>query len=248
MLEEVPRLPEIPKEQYREERRRLGLRLGELQREARERNLPVLIYFEGWDAAGKGTLIGNLIDSLDPRGYTFHTVHEPTDEERRRPRLWREWMRTPARGQIALYDRGPFHQIAEERISKDLSRDAWARHLDDLVDFERLLVADGAVLLKFFLHISRKEQKKRLARLEADEDTSWRVAKDDWRRHRRYDKYLELYARMLVRTEHPDAPWRVLDATEAPAATLAMYGAIVAALEAALGEGKGVPAPPPALP
>jgi polyphosphate:AMP phosphotransferase len=244
MLEEVPRLPEVAKAHYKEERRRLDLGLARLQREARAHNIPVLLFFEGWDAAGKGTLIGKLIDSLDPRGYTFHAHHEASDEESRRPRLWREWMRTPPRGHIAIYDRGPFHHIAEKRMEKAVSRDAWALGLDDLVDFERLLVADGAVVIKFFLHISRKEQKKRLTRLAHDEDTAWRVTKADWRRHRRYDKYHELYARMLVRTEHPDAPWLVLDATDDDAATLAMYAAVHSALEKAIKRRQGAPGGP----
>ncbi|MFH1811430.1 MAG: phosphate--AMP phosphotransferase [Pseudomonadota bacterium] len=210
MLENVDLGVKLTKADYKKAMAKLELELGELQRTAREVGLPVLVVFEGWEAAGKGTLINKLIHAMDPRGYTVQLVGPPTEDERLRPYLWRFWNRTPEGGRITLFDRSWYRRVLIERVDRMVSRTQWARAYQDINAFERQLTDGGAVLVKFLLHIDKDEQRKRLKKLDEDKATSWRVTKDDWRHHKLYERHLAAFEEMLERTDTALAPWSVI--------------------------------------
>ena len=115
----------LDKSAYKKRHAELALKLGELQRQAKDLHVPVIIAFEGWDAAGKGTLINKLILALDPRGFNVHPTNAPTEEERLRPFLWRFWSKIPARGRIAVFDRSWYGRVLVDRVDKLVPKNIW---------------------------------------------------------------------------------------------------------------------------
>lgn len=209
----------------------LMLKAGELQRRARELGIPVLVVFEGWDAAGKGTLINKLILSLDPRGFNVHPINPPTEDERLRPFLWRFWCKTPARGRIGIFDRSWYGRVLVERVDELVKKPVWRQAFEEICSFEQQLIDDGAVIMKFMLHISKKEQKKRFKKLLKNPATQWKVTKEDWRHHRQYGEYLEAYDELLAKTHTRAAPWTVVEAGDERFATVKLFETFIKALE-----------------
>ncbi len=234
----------LDKSSYKKQHDELALQLGELQRQARTLRVPVVIVFEGWDAAGKGTLINKLILSLDPRGFTVHPTNPPTEEERLRPFLWRFWTKTPPRGRIAVFDRSWYGRVLVERVDKAVPRKDWRNAYEEINSFERQLTDDGHVLIKFFLHISKKEQKKRFKKLLANPATGWKVTKEDWRHHKQYSKYAKAVEEMIAQTSRPAAPWTVIEAHDERYATIRMMRIAAEAIERRLAKADAAkPAP-----
>jgi AMP-polyphosphate phosphotransferase len=217
-----------------DEKTRLERRLGALQREARAAGVPVVVVFEGWSASGKGTCINALLRSLDPRGFAVWSIDAPNEEERLRPYLWRFWTKLPARGMIAVFDRSWYRRVLEERVEKVVEADRWQPAYEDIARFERQLTDDGVVLVKFWLHIDKKEQRRRLKRTGKRAAEAWRVTPDDWRQHKHYEQYLEAVEEMRARTTTAAAPWVLVDAKKRKAARLQVFQTLVTALEQAL--------------
>lgn len=231
MLETLDLTEKLEKSDYKERMNELEPRIGELQRTAREMDIPVIVIFEGWDAAGKGTLINRLLLSLDPRGFTVHPISAPNQEESLRPFLWRFWTRTPARGRIAIFDRSWYGRVLVERVDKIVKKRVWQEAYEDICAFERQLAADGAVIVKFFLHIEADEQKRRFKKLEKNKATAWKVTKEDWKHHKEYDKHLEAVEEMLARTDRAYAPWTVVEAHDRRFATVKVFQCVIRAIE-----------------
>lgn len=231
MLEQIDLSRKLSKDRYKPEMETLERRIGELQREARSLGIPVAIVFEGWDAAGKGTMINRLLLALDPRGFKVHPTNPPNEEERLRPFLWRFWIRTPARGRIAIFDRSWYGRPLVERVDKLVKKKVWQRSYGEINDFERQLAEDGAAIVKFFLHISKATQKKRFKKLLADPATSWKVTKEDWRHHKQYAKYLLAADEMLEQTCQPHAPWTIVEAHDHRYATVKVFKTVIRAIQ-----------------
>jgi AMP-polyphosphate phosphotransferase len=234
MLENVVLDQKVDKQEYESKIEVLERRLGELQREIRAQGIPVAVVFEGWDAAGKGTLINRLMQALDPRGFKVHPVNAPTEEERLRPFLWRFWSRTPEKGRLAIFDRSWYGRVLTERVDKLIPKREWTQAYEQIRSFERQMTDDGAVLIKLFLHISKKEQKKRFRRLEATPALSWKVTRQDWRHHRQYEKYREAAEQALAQTDTAYAPWTIVESHDRRFATLKTFANVVRALELAV--------------
>jgi polyphosphate:AMP phosphotransferase len=231
MLETLDLDRRIDRASYRPRREELEIRLGELQRRAQALGVPVLVVFQGWGAAGKGTQINELILPLDPRGFTVHTTKAPDEEEALRPFLWRFWRRIPARGRIAIFDRSWYGRVLGDRFTGDLAGRDVARTFADIRNFERQLADGGTVIVKVLLHISRKEQKRRLKKLRASEATAWRVTRYDRRQNKHYHRYLRLLEEMLAETDTDHAPWTVVEATQRRFAALKIGETVAVALE-----------------
>ena len=189
-------------------------RLGECQRAARAAGVPVAIVFEGWDAAGKGTLINRLTQALDPRGFKVHPICAPNETERLHPWMWRFWTALPGAGNIAIFDRSWYGRVLVERLEGLAPEAAWKQAYEDIRQFERQLTDAGTVIIKFWLHISKREQKRRFDRIQKNPATAWKVGKGEWDRHRKYDQWLEAVEEMLERTSTGYAPWTVVEATQ----------------------------------
>ena len=232
----------LTKEVYRERLKLLGPRLTLLQRACWEAGVPVLVVFEGWDASGKGTTINLLARQMDPRGFRIHPIKGANELEKQMPWLWRFWLRLPNDGEIALFDRSWYGRVLVERVEELIPEAVWQQAYQDIVDFEHTLADDGAVLIKFFLHISKKEQKRRFERLEKDPLQQWRVQKEDWVHHRKYEAYLAAIEEMLARTESEWGSWVIVEATDRYWARIKVLETINRRLEEALQvRGKALP-------
>ena len=219
---------------YAGEERALQRRLAELHRASAKAELPVMVAFEGWDAAGKGSMIHTLTARLDPRGFRVHPVGPPRPFEEARPWLWRYWQTIPSRGAWAFFDRSWYGRVLVARMDRLVSEEQWTRAYDEILQFERTLAADGYLLLKFFLHIGKDEQRRRLEALMADPVMAWRVGPEDWQNHRRYAVWERVYDEALARTHTPEAPWTVVPATCPFHTRRTVYRTLIDALEARL--------------
>lgn len=231
MLEQIDLSKKLDKAGYKAAMSELEPRMGELQREARALRIPVVIVFEGWDAAGKGTLINRLLLSLDPRGFRVYPTNPPNEEERLRPFLWRFWVNTPEEGTLAIFDRSWYGKVLVERVEKLAGKKEWSRAYDEITSFERQLVDGGSVIIKLFLHISRREQRKRFDKLLGNPSTAWKVTPQDWRSHRQYEAHREAMEEALARTDTGFAPWTVVEAHDRRHATVKVFETAIGALE-----------------
>ena len=214
MLETIDLNAKLPKAEYRKTLEKLDLRLAQLQRDLRAARIPALALFEGWDAAGKGSVLSRLLQPLDPRGFKVHNVKLPTKEEKMRPPLRIFWLTLPAHGAIGIYNHSWYREVLDERVEGDGSGQALQSAYERLRVFERQLADDGMVIVKFFLHISKKEQAKRFKALSEDPAFAWKVGKAERRRHKRYEDYYQAAEDMLRETSTPYAPWTLVPATD----------------------------------
>jgi AMP-polyphosphate phosphotransferase len=245
MLEKVDLTRCLSKEEYRQRWPALRTHLYDLQNACWEAGIPSAVVFEGWDAAGKGTTINKLTQRLDPRGFKLYPIQAPRTHELHMPWLWRFWLKTPARGEMAIFDRSWYGRVLVERVEKLTPRKEWEQAYQDIVDFERTLTASGVVLVKFFLHIRKKEQKKRFRKLEKDPLLAWKVQKEDWKHHKKYRKYRKAVEEMLQRTDTEWGPWTIIEATDKRWSQVRVVETMIRGLEEALrAQGKDVPAWP----
>jgi polyphosphate kinase 2 (PPK2 family) len=235
MLENVNLERKISREEYEEVLPALQRRLYDLEKACWDHKISSVLVFEGWDAAGKGTTISTLTQRLDPRGFRMHATTLPRTYEQSRPWLWRFWLHVPNRGEMVIFDHSWYGRVLEKRVERMIPEAEWRSAFRDIVDFERMLADDGTVIAKFFLHISRKEQRKRFQKIEADPLESWRVTKEDWARHKKYDEYLAATEEMLELTESEFAPWTIVEATSKWHARRKVFETFIRTLEARLG-------------
>lgn len=235
MLENVNLNRKLSRVEYAKLLPALERRLYDLEKACWDHKIPSIIVLEGWDASGKGTAISTLTQRLDPRGFKVYSVQPPRTFEEEFPWLWRFWLKVPARGEMAIFDRSWYMRVLADRVEQIVPKSAWRAAFQDINDFERMLADDGTVILKFFLHISKREQKRRMKKLEADPLEAWRVTAADRARHRKYDQYLTASEEMLTLTEAEYAPWTVVEATSRWWARKKIFDTVIAALENRLG-------------
>jgi len=236
MLEKIDLSRTVEKEVYKQVQKEEGARLGQLQRRLKDAGIPVIILFEGMGAAGKGTQINRLIQSLDPRGFDVYASNRETEEEAMRPFLWRFWTLTPENGRIAVFDRSWYRKVLIDRFDKETKKKEIQVAFEDIRSFEKQLSDGGAVIIKLFLYISKEEQKKRFKKLEESRETSWRVTDGDWARNRDYDRYLKINEEMLEKTDVEYAPWTIIEATDRSYAAMKVLKTVTDRLEEALRE------------
>ena len=154
-------------------------KLGRQQMQLKEMKLPVLVLVEGWGTSGKGSSIGKIIKGIDPRFFKVASMEEPTLEESRKPFLYRHFVKIPEAGKFQFLDSGWMDEIVEAKLHRNLGGEEYKNRIDSIKRFERQLTDNGYLVMKFFLHISKKEQKKRIENLQQNKDARWRVAKKD---------------------------------------------------------------------
>ena len=235
MLENINLKRKLSREDYKQSLPGIQQRLYDLEKSCWDHGAATVIVFEGWDASGKGTAISALTQRLDPRGFKLYPIEAPRTYEQQRPWLWRFWLKVPNRGEMVIFDRSWYFRVLDERVEGAIPQKVWRDAYRDIVDFERTLADDGALILKFFLHISRKEQKERFRAIEADPLEAWRVTDADWARHEKYGEYLAAAEEMLELTESEFAPWTIVEATSKWHARKKIFDTIVAAMEKRLG-------------
>ncbi|RMF99798.1 MAG: phosphate--AMP phosphotransferase [Planctomycetota bacterium] len=241
MLELVDLNQRLDRETYGNIFPQIEARLGEAQRAARRAGVPVILVFEGWEAAGKGVVINRLTQALDPRGFKVHAISAPDETESRYPWLWRFWNALPADGVFGIFDRSWYGRVLVERMERGLDSTDLNRAFEEIHEFERQLTDSGAVLLKFWMHIDKKEQRRRFRRLEKHPATAWKIGKREWNQNRHYDKWLDAVEDMLARTSTAEAPWTVVEATQKRFARVKVFETIATAIERELQRRENAP-------
>jgi len=209
-------------------------RLAINAREAARRRIPVVLAFEGLDAAGKGGSIHRLTASLDARQYRVHRIAAPSDEELALPWAWRFWRRLPADGRFAIFDRSWYGRVLVERIEGLAPEAAWRRAYAEIREFERQLLAHGTVLGKLFLAISQEEQLRRFKARAATPHKRHKLTDEDWRNRERWDDYRQAIDEMFARTQAPGAEWALIACDDKRRARLRVLESVNERLEARL--------------
>jgi PPK2 family polyphosphate:nucleotide phosphotransferase len=202
----------------------------------------VLVVLQGMDTAGKDGVVKHVMSGVNPQGCQVHAFKAPSAEELDHDFLWRSSMRVPERGRIGIFNRSHYEEVLVVRVHPELlarqklpeplvTKDIWKERFKDIRAFERYLARNGIVVLKFFLHISKEEQRRRLlARLE-DPDKHWKFSMGDIAERKLWDKYMVAYEDMIRGTSRPEAPWHVVPSDNKPFARLVVAAAIVDTLE-----------------
>ena len=231
MLKELDLKSRMPKEEYKPLMEELKPRLTLLQQQVIREKIPIVIIFEGLSAAGKGATVNSLILNFDARGFTVYNTRPPQPDELRLPWLARFMDKIPSYGRISLFERAWYSGIFTP--GKKLKKET-AQRIESINIFERQLADDGYLILKYFLYIGRKEQKKRLDALKKEKDTAWRVAKEDLLNLKYYDEITEFSESMIAQTDTAYAPWRAVAATDRRYARATVFSSIAAEMEKAI--------------
>lgn len=226
----------IAKSVYRTQLGRLQGKLNRLYREARELDVPLIVVFEGRDAAGKGGAIRRVVTALDARRVDVARIGPPSDEELMHHYLWRFWRRVPRSGCVTLFDRSWYGRVLIERVEELASAAEWSRAFDEINDFEKQIVEDGCVVVKFWLEIDRDEQKLRFKERSRIPHKRWKLTEEDRRNRRLWKRYDVAIAAMLERTSTDTAPWTVISANDKRHARLEVLRTVATALDAKLKE------------
>lgn len=210
MLENVDLNKTLAKKVYKKQRTRYQVALSMLAFQLYQQQRPMIIVYEGWDAAGKGGNIKRVTDAIDPRGYTVYQIAAPKGQEASHHYLWRFWRRIPAMGEIAIFDRSWYGRVLVERIEGFCTEAEWKRAYREINYFERELIDFGTIILKFWIHISPEEQLNRFNARSIDPLKSWKLTDEDWRNREKWDEYWQATNDMLLKTSTLDAPWHII--------------------------------------
>ncbi len=225
----------LPAPKYATELERYQGKLAKLTRHKRFARHSLVLVFEGTDAAGKGGAIRRVTAALDARQYETVPIAAPTDEERAHPYLWRFWRHVPPRGGIAIFDRSWYGRLLVERVEGYCGASDWMRAYDEINQFEEQLVAAGAVVVKFWLQISRAEQLRRFREREKTSFKRFKITADDWRNRKKWDAYEVAVCDVVDRTSTEIAPWTLIEAEEKQYARVKVLRTIARRLGDALG-------------
>jgi polyphosphate kinase 2 (PPK2 family) len=214
MLDTIDLTLSLDRASYVKELTRRQIQLRELGYQVYQRKRPVILLFEGWDAAGKGGVIKRITEKLDPRGYVVYPISAPQGEDKTRHYLYRFWRRLPERGQIAIFDRSWYGRVLVERVEGFAKEDEWKRAYKEINSFERQLRDFGAVVAKFWIHISREEQLRRFEERQRIGYKEWKLTEEDWRNRDKWGLYEEAVEEMLVKTSTRTAPWTLVEGND----------------------------------
>ncbi|HUJ27784.1 MAG TPA: PPK2 family polyphosphate kinase [Myxococcales bacterium] len=190
----------------------------------------VLVVLQGRDAAGKDGSIKHVVGALNPRGVAVTSFGPPTEEERQHDFLWRVHRHAPRAGEFGIFNRSHYEDVLVVRVRKLAPPHTWKERFDQINAFEQTLAAANTIVLKYFLHISRHEQKERLLEREKDPDDAWKLNVDDWRDREKWDGFTEAYEDAIGRCASPDAPWIVVPANAKWYRNLVIAESLAAAL------------------
>ena len=179
------------------------------------KRFPVVILINGVEGAGKGETVNLLSEWMDPRHIQTHAFAAPSEEERAHPPMWRFWQALPPKGKIGIYFGNWYTDAVVQRVAGNIKMSEFDRQLSEIKRFEKMLADEGALLFKFWFHLSKADQKVRLRELEKDPKTRWRVTEADWRRFKQYDHYVEVSEHALRTTSQGYAPWLVIPGNDA---------------------------------
>ncbi|MEE1113842.1 MAG: phosphate--AMP phosphotransferase [Eubacterium sp.] len=240
-LEPIPKLADVEladkvlsDEEYKKELETLQGELKELHNRIYRKKIPVIIAYEGWDAAGKGGNIKRITRALDPRGYEVLPIASPEPHEKARHYLWRFWTRLPKTGHIAIFDRTWYGRVMVERLEGFCSENDWQRAYNEINEFEHELSEAGAVIIKFWVQIDNATQLARFTDRQNTPEKRWKITDEDWRNRDKWDLYEGAVNEMLQKTNTEFAPWHILESNDKKYARVKALKIVVDALKKAL--------------
>ena len=234
-LDEVDHTLTLTRSEYKPQLKAEQERLRRIELEMYIRRIPMMIMYEGWDAAGKGGSIKRVAQALDARAYTIFPSPAPTKPELLHPHLWRYWTRLPKAGHVGIYDRSWYGRVLVERIEGFASPAQWSRAYEEINEFERDMVEWGAILLKFWVDISPETQLERFEARELNPEKRWKITAEDWRNRDKYPQYKAAVEDMFRLTSTRNAPWIILESDDKYYARVKALRIINEALEKRLG-------------
>lgn len=221
----------ISEEEYDKKLDALQNKLHELHYELYRKKIPVIIAYDGWDAAGKGGNIKRITAALDPRGYEVHPIASPEPHEKARHFLWRFWTRLPKDGHIAIFDRTWYGRVMVERIEGFCSESDWKRAYNEINEFEKELVDWGAVVIKFWVQIDKDTQLARFTERQNTPEKQWKITDEDWRNRDKWDLYEAAVDEMIRKTSTTFAPWYVLESNDKKYARIKALETVIECIE-----------------
>jgi polyphosphate:AMP phosphotransferase len=221
----------ISKESFKKRAPKLREALLEAQQRLRSAPFPVLVVFAGVDGAGKSESVNLLNEWMDPRWIVTRAFGNPSDEERERPEQWRFWRELPPDGRIGLFLSAWYSRPVLDRVYRRISRVEFEHQLARVAEFERMLADDGALILKFWMHLDRKSQRKRLEALEADPLTRWRVTRLHWQHWKMYGRFIAAAEQAIRATSTAPTPWTIVEGRNEPYRTLTVAEAVRSAID-----------------
>jgi polyphosphate kinase 2 (PPK2 family) len=210
ILQNIDMSPVLDRDSYKEKLEDLQLKSNDVMLRLRKAGIPVILAFEGVDAAGKDGAIKRLIKEMDPRAYTIHPISAPDETEHKHHYLWRFYKRFHRKAHLDIFSRSWYGRVMVERIEGFATENEWERAYDEMLRMEKDMADEGAMILKFFVTIDKDTQLDRFQARENDEDKQFKITEEDWRNRGRWDDYIEAMNEMLVRTDVPYAPWIVV--------------------------------------
>ena len=226
----------ITPEEYKEELKRLQEKLAALHNKIYRKRIPVVICYEGWDAAGKGGNIRRLAYPLDPRGFDVIPIASPTPGELARHYLWRFWTRLPRSGHVTIFDRSWYGRVMVERIEGYCGEDDWKRAYGEINEFEKALVDYGTIVLKFWIHIDPETQLERFELRQNTPEKQWKITDEDWRNRDKWPLYETAVEEMLQKTSTAYAPWHIIESVDKKYARIRVLRIVTDTLEQAVNE------------
>lgn len=242
-LVKMPKLSEvnledatISEEEYKKELKKYQKKLSELHNRLYRKRIPVIMVYEGWDAAGKGGNIKRITEALDPRGFEVHPIPAPEPHEKARHHMWRFWTRLPKTGHVAIFDRSWYGRVMVERLEGFCSENDWKRAYNEMNEFEKELHDWGAVIFKFWVHIDKDTQLERFTMRQNTPEKQWKITEEDWRNREKWDAYEVAVDEMLQKTSTRFAPWHILESVDKKYARIKALKIVVEELEKRLAD------------
>lgn len=228
---------QMDKEEYKEELPKWQKKLRDLQHELYRIRRPMVVVFEGQDAAGKGGCIKRLTQNLDPRGYQVSPTSSPNDWEKAHHYLWRFWNAFPKAGHIGIYDRSWYGRVLVERVEGFASETEWRRAYGEINEMEGQWSRYGTIIVKLWLQVDREEQLARFTARQENPEKTWKITEEDWRNREKWPQYEEAAEEMMLRTSTTFAPWTIVEANDKKYARIKVLRKSVEAAEKALKAG-----------
>jgi polyphosphate:AMP phosphotransferase len=205
-----------------------------------ERRWPVIVLFGGVDGAGKSESVNLLNEWMDPRWVLTRAYGPSSEEERERPEYWRFWRDLPPRGRIGFFLSAWYSRPLVDRVNRRIKRPEFGERLEEIIDFERALTDDGALIIKFWMHLDKRGQKVRLKKLHKDPLTRWRVTREQWKNFRMYGRFIEAAEEMIKHTSLGNAPWTIVEGADEQYRSLTVASTIRDAIRKRLAESSSV--------
>jgi polyphosphate kinase 2 (PPK2 family) len=227
ILDNLDMSRKLSKEDYGKVIDDYNLELLKISLRIRDEGLKAVFLFEGWDASGKSGAIKRIVEPMDPRGYSVHMIGAPNEVEKCHNYLWRFWLRMPPSGMLTIFDRTWYGRVLVERLEGFASEEEWRRAYEEINNFEKFLSDNGVILLKFFFHITKDEQKERFEKRMEDPLKKYKIKDEDWRNRKKWDEYVEAYDDMFTKCSTLHAPWHIIEGNDKDYARLKSMGIVL---------------------